>query len=46
MPVGRTDDGVPVGLQVVGSNHADAAVLRMLAYLEGLVGMDEVAPVG
>lgn len=46
VPIGRTDDGVPVGLQVVGSNHADAAVLRMLAYLETIVGMDEVAPVG
>ena len=46
VPIGLTDDGVPVGLQVVGSNHADAAVLRMLAYLETIVGMDAVAPVG
>ncbi len=46
VPIGRTDDGVPVGLQVVGSHHADAAVLRMLAYLELAVGRDEVAPVG
>ncbi len=45
VPIGRTDDGVPVGLQVVGTSHADAAVLRMLAYLEGLLGPDEVAPV-
>ena len=46
VPIGQTDDGVPVGLQVVGTNHADAAVLRMLAYLETIVGVDEVAPVG
>ena len=45
VPIGFTDDGVPVGLQVVGTAHADAAVLRMLAYLEGVIGTDEVAPV-
>ncbi|HXH58666.1 amidase [Iamia sp.] len=41
--IGCTDDGVPVGLQVVGTLHADAAVLRMLAYLEQVVGSDAVA---
>lgn len=44
--VGRTDDGLPVGLQVVGAQHADASVLRMLSYLEGAVGSDELAPIG
>lgn len=43
--VGCTDDGLPVGLQVVGSLHADAAVLRALAHLEQVVGSDERAPV-
>lgn len=44
--VGRTDDGLPVGLQVVGSLHADAAVLRTLAHLERVIGADDRAPVG
>lgn len=44
--VGRTDDGLPVGLQVVGAQHADAAVLRMLAYLETAIGSTERAPIG
>jgi aspartyl-tRNA(Asn)/glutamyl-tRNA(Gln) amidotransferase subunit A len=44
--VGRTDDGLPVGLQVVGPQHADAAVLRMLAWMEEVAGCTDVAPVG
>jgi Asp-tRNA(Asn)/Glu-tRNA(Gln) amidotransferase A subunit family amidase len=44
--VGRTDDGLPVGLQVVGPQHADAAVLRMLAWVEEVAGCPDVAPVG
>jgi aspartyl-tRNA(Asn)/glutamyl-tRNA(Gln) amidotransferase subunit A len=46
VPIGRTDDGLPVGLQVIGAQHADAAVLRVLAYLEEAIGVDEVAPLG
>ncbi|HEV7762580.1 MAG TPA: amidase [Acidimicrobiales bacterium] len=46
VPIGRTDDGLPVGLQVIGPQHADAAVLRVLAYLEEAIGVDEVAPLG
>lgn len=46
VPVGFTDDGLPVGLQVIGPQHADAAVLRALAYLEGAIGVDAVAPLG
>lgn len=44
--VGQTAQGVPVGLQVVGPQHADMAVLRVLAALEDLFGFDEIAPVG
>ncbi len=43
--VGRTPDGVPVGLQVVGAQHADAAVLRALAFMEEAIGDDGVAPI-
>lgn len=37
---GFTADGMPVGLQVVGPQHADVAVLRMLAVLEETLGID------
>lgn len=46
VPVGQTAEGVPVGLQVVGPQHADMAVLRVLAALEDLMGFDQLAPVG
>ena len=46
---GFTADGMPVGLQVVGPQHADVAVLRTLAALEDLLdsrpgGADRVLP--
>lgn len=37
-------DGIPVGLQLVGPQHADAAVLRAAAALEAAAGFDELAP--
>ena len=37
VPVGLTSDGMPIGLQVVGPQHADTAVLRLLAVLEETV---------
>ena len=42
---GFTDDGLPVGLQVVGPQHGDVVVLRTLAYLEDLFALDRVAPI-
>jgi aspartyl-tRNA(Asn)/glutamyl-tRNA(Gln) amidotransferase subunit A len=33
-PVGRADDGLPVGLQIVGDAWDEAAVLQVLAHLE------------
>ncbi|MGK2947351.1 MAG: amidase [Acidimicrobiales bacterium] len=41
---GFTADGLPVGLQVVGPQHADVAVLRLLAVLEDVLALDTVAP--
>lgn len=41
---GFTADGMPVGLQVVGPQHADVAVLRALAWIEDLLALDPVAP--
>jgi aspartyl-tRNA(Asn)/glutamyl-tRNA(Gln) amidotransferase subunit A len=46
VPVGFTADGMPVGLQVIGPQHADVAVLRTIAVLEDIVGVDAVAPIG
>ncbi|MGQ0831889.1 MAG: amidase [Microthrixaceae bacterium] len=42
---GFTSDGMPVGLQVVGPQHADVVVLRALALLEDLLALDPVAPI-
>jgi Asp-tRNA(Asn)/Glu-tRNA(Gln) amidotransferase A subunit family amidase len=43
---GLTADGMPVGLQVVGPQHADVAVLRLMHLLELAIGFDQVAPTG
>jgi Asp-tRNA(Asn)/Glu-tRNA(Gln) amidotransferase A subunit family amidase len=42
--VGHTADGMPVGLQVVGPQHGDVAVLRLLALLEETVELDRTCP--
>lgn len=39
---GFTGDGLPVGLQVIGPQHADVAVLRLLALLEDALALDPV----
>jgi len=41
---GLTGDGMPVGLQVVGPRFGDAVVLRVIAHLEQLLGVDTIAP--
>jgi aspartyl-tRNA(Asn)/glutamyl-tRNA(Gln) amidotransferase subunit A len=42
---GFTEAGLPVGLQVVGPQHADVAVLRALALLEDALAIDRLAPI-
>ena len=42
---GFTPDGMPVGLQVVGPQHGDAGVLRLLTLLEDTLAIDAVCPV-
>ncbi len=42
---GFTSAGLPVGLQVIGPQHADVVVLRALALLEDALAIDRVAPV-
>ncbi len=41
---GFTADAMPVGLQVVGPQHGDVVVARMLAVLEETIGADTVCP--
>ena len=41
---GLTSSGMPVGLQLVGPQHADLVVLRSAAALEQALGFDAVAP--
>lgn len=42
---GFTEGGLPVGLQVVGPQHADVVVLRALALLEDTLAIDRLAPI-
>ncbi len=42
---GFTSGGLPVGLQIVGPQHADVAVLRALTLLEDELALDPVAPI-
>lgn len=42
---GFTDDGMPVGLQVVGRHHHDVEVLQCIAVLEDALALDRLAPV-
>ena len=41
---GFTADGMPVGLQVIGPQHADVAVLRAIAAFEQILDLDTRAP--
>lgn len=41
---GFDDDGLPVGLQMVGPQHGDLVVLRAMAALEDALDLDAVAP--
>jgi len=41
---GLTSEGLPVGIQLVGPQHADLVVIRSAAALEAAIGFDEVAP--
>lgn len=43
---GFTSSGLPVGLQLIGPQHADQVVLRSAAALEAALGIEDLAPVG
>jgi aspartyl-tRNA(Asn)/glutamyl-tRNA(Gln) amidotransferase subunit A len=42
--VGRTSAGLPVGIQLIGPQHADLVVLRSAAALEIIIGFEEFPP--
>ena len=42
---GFDDEGMPIGLQLVGPQHGDLVVIRALAALEAALDLDAVAPV-
>jgi aspartyl-tRNA(Asn)/glutamyl-tRNA(Gln) amidotransferase subunit A len=44
--VGLTDAGLPVGLQLVGPQHADLVVIRSAAAVEEIIEFDQLATVG
>lgn len=46
VPAGLSASGLPVGLQLVGPQHADLVVLRSAAALEAAIGFDQLAPFG
>jgi Asp-tRNA(Asn)/Glu-tRNA(Gln) amidotransferase A subunit family amidase len=37
---------MPVGLQIVGPQHGDVVVLRLMCLLEDALGADAIAPFG
>jgi aspartyl-tRNA(Asn)/glutamyl-tRNA(Gln) amidotransferase subunit A len=41
---GLSEAGLPVGLQLIGPQHADLVVIRSAAALEAALGFDQVAP--
>ncbi|QFG69494.1 amidase [Ornithinimicrobium pratense] len=42
VPVGFTEDGLPIGLQIVGRNRQEAALLRIAQFVEDLCGTSDV----
>lgn len=44
LPVGFLSNGLPVGLQIIGPQRADIAVLLTMMALDGVVGVTHVAP--
>ncbi len=44
VPCGFTDEGLPVGLQIVGRHHADLAVLQLAFAFEQATGFTREVP--
>ena len=41
---GMSSGGLPIGVQLIGPQHADLVVLRTAAALEAALGLDTLAP--
>jgi amidase len=46
VPGGRSDDGLPLGVQLVGRPHGDEALLEAAEWCERVLGAASIAPVG
>ena len=46
LPVGFTDDGLPVGLQFAGRRHGDADLVALLAAAEEVFGTAPAPDIG
>jgi amidase len=44
VPVGRSDDGLPIGMQLVGRHGEEATLLALAAQLEGELRWPEQRP--
>ncbi|MDN3025871.1 amidase [Streptomyces sp. S.PB5] len=44
LPIGFADDGLPVGLQIVGRPHAEATVFRVASALEAALAQRDLRP--
>ncbi len=40
LPIGHSPEGMPVGVQLIGRPHGDAALLSVARYVEDLLGLD------
>ncbi|MBT6273766.1 MAG: amidase [Chromatiales bacterium] len=45
LPCGLSDDGLPIGMQLIGKPRGERALLRAAHQLEGLLGMSDKVPV-
>ncbi|MFW5897044.1 MAG: amidase family protein, partial [Bacillota bacterium] len=46
LPCGFTEDGLPVGLQVIGPPRGEKRLLAWAAALEDVLGLADLVPVG
>ena len=44
LPFGFTEEGLPVGIQIVGRNHDDFGVLQLARVLEECLGVSNLRP--
>ena len=45
IPCGFSEDGLPIGLQVVGKPRGEAVLLQIANWMEGLFGIADKLPI-